>query len=81
MNSNNIILNKINAFLSSIRGYEIKSMPNSTIRELDLDSLEFINLFVMIEDEFGFTFTNDDLILDNYKVIQDIINIVLKRAG
>ena len=51
---------------------------NTQLSELGIDSMLFIQLVVDIEDEFGFEFADDDLILGLYDTLEDIINKVKK---
>ncbi len=44
-----------------------------------MDSLGSIRLVVAIEEEFGFEFNDEDLIIDNFRTLEDIICYVKKR--
>lgn len=53
----------------------IKRIENKNILDvniLDFSSLEFVELIVEIEEEFGIQFCEDDLLLDKYERIGDI---------
>ena len=46
--------------------------------DLSIDSMLFIQLVVDIEDEFGFEFDDEDLLLELYDTMEDVINKVKK---
>ena len=49
---------------------------DSRFQELGLDSIEFVELIVEIEEEFGFEFTEEELNLERYYNIKDLLNVV-----
>ena len=59
-----------------------KIFDKSIIESIDLidgagmDSITFISLVVEIEDKFGITITDDALLLENFKDVDSIVNIV-----
>ena len=70
------IIEKINEFL--IAEFEVdadKIVPSANLREtLDLDSLDYVDLVVIIEDKFGFKVVAEDFI--NISTFQDFYNYV-----
>ena len=73
------IIEKINHFL--IEDFEVEPediQPRSKLKEtLDLDSLDYIDLIVVIESNFGFKVRPEDF--QSMETIQDFYNYVEKR--
>ena len=57
---------------------EIKEDTN--LSNLSLDSLSFITALVTIEEVFSISFTDEELNINNFKNVSDLINIVNKKA-
>ena len=49
---------------------------NESLKNKGLDSIDLINLIVLIEDEFSFAFDIDELVIENFDSINDIANII-----
>jgi len=66
--------------------HTIKNNPceiniNTSFEELALTSIEFIDLIVSLEEQFDFEFDDSELVIDNYKILNDIVEIVLKNGN
>lgn len=75
------IIEKINGFLAEEFEVDPKKMqPSASIREvLELDSLDYIDLVVVIEHNFGFKVKPEDFTgLDTFRNFYDY---VIKRVG
>ena len=57
---------------------EIKEDTN--LSKLSLDSLSFITALVTIEEVFSISFTDEELNINNFKNVNDLINIVNKKV-
>jgi acyl carrier protein len=75
------IIEKINAFL--IEEFEVESgkiLPEANLREtLELDSLDYIDLVVVIEGNFGFKVKPDDFV--SISTFQDFYDYILNRMS
>ena len=62
--------------------YEIKKIKVNKISkfvEIDLDSIEFVQLLVNIENKFKIEFKEEELNLELYKNVNDLVKIVKKH--
>ena len=57
---------------------EIKE--NTNLSNLSLDSLSFINTLVTIEEVFSITFNDEELNIDNFKNVSDLVNLVKRKV-
>ena len=75
------IIEKINDFL--IDEFEVESddiTPEADLKEtLELDSLDFVDLVVAIESNFGIKLLGEDFI--NIKTLQDFYNLIERKLG
>jgi acyl carrier protein len=75
------IISKINEFL--VEEFEVdaeKIIPTSNLREtLNLDSLDYVDLVVIIESNFGFKVVAEDFI--NIHTFQDFYNYVNRKVA
>lgn len=73
------IISRINAFM--VEDFEVEESsitPDADLKEtLDLDSLDYIDLVVAIEQNFGFKVKPEDF--QTMKTIQDFYNYVFTR--
>ena len=71
-----IIINIINDNLALKE--EVKE--NTNLSNLSLDSLSFINALVTIEEVFSISFTDEELNIDNFKNVSDLVNLVKRKV-
>lgn len=75
------VIEKVNAFL--VEEFEITSeaiRPEANLREtLELDSLDYIDLVVVIENNFGFKVKPDDFV--SITTFQDFYDYILGRIS
>jgi len=75
------IIAKINEFL--VEEFEVdadKIVPDANLREtLELDSLDYVDLVVIIESNFGFKVVAEDFI--NIHTFQDFYNYVNRKVS
>jgi acyl carrier protein len=74
------IISKINAFL--IEEFELEQeqlVPSAQLKnDLGIDSLDFVDIIVIIEKNFGFKVKGEDMV--NVKTLQDFYDYVIARA-
>ena len=63
--------------ISDVKVAEING--DSTLEELGLDSIEFVELIVEIESEYGFEFDEEELNLEKYYCINDLIATIIRH--
>lgn len=75
------VIEKINAFL--VDEFEVNEsdlVPDANLKEtLDLDSLDYVDLVVVIENTFGFKVKAEDF--RNILTVQDFYNYILNRLN
>lgn len=75
------IIDKINDFL--IDEFEVESddiTPEADLKEtLELDSLDFVDLVVAVESNFGIKLVGEDFI--NIKTLQHFYNLIERKLG
>lgn len=71
-----IIINIINDNLALKE--EVKE--NTNLSNISLDSLSFINALVTIEEVFSITFNDEELNIDNFKNVSDLVNLVKRKV-
>ena len=75
------VIEKINAFL--VEEFEVdaeKIVPTANLREtLELDSLDYVDLVVIMESNFGFKVIAEDFI--NIHTFQDFYDYVNRKVG
>jgi len=78
---NEEIIRKINQLLmDEIEIDESQISPSADLkRDLGIDSLDFVDLFVIIENNFGFKMKAEDLV--DVKILQDFYNYIIKRVN
>ena len=57
---------------------EIKEDTN--LSNLSLDSLSFITALVTIEEVFSISFTDEELNINNFKNVSDLVNLVKRKV-
>jgi len=74
------IITKINNFL--IEEFELEEnqlVPNASLKEtLEIDSLDYVDLVVIIERNFGFKVKGEDFA--HIKTLQDFYDYIIKHA-
>ena len=77
---NQEIINKVNDFL--IDEFELEEdqlIPSASLKEtLEIDSLDYVDLVVIIEKNFGFKVKGEDFA--NIKSLQDFYDYIINRA-
>jgi len=75
------IISKINSFL--VEEFEVdasKITPEAPLKEtLEMDSLDFVDLVVVIESNFGIKVKGEDFI--NIKTFQDFYDFIINRVS
>ena len=56
---------------------KIKVETNSTLKDLNIDSLDILGLIVEVENKFSINFTDDEIM--GLKSVNDIINHIIKE--
>lgn len=51
------------------------------LTQIGLDSINIVYVIGEIESEFGFTFPDEELVIDNFETFNKILNIVLKYSN
>lgn len=76
-----VIISKVNEFL--VEEFEVdinKILPDANMREtLDLDSLDYVDLVVVIESNFGFKVIGEDFI--NIHTFQDFYDYCYEKVS
>ena len=77
---NKDIINKVNDFL--IDEFELEEdqlVPTASLKEaLEIDSLDYVDLVVIIERNFGFKVKGEDFA--EIKILQDFYDYIIKRV-
>ena len=73
------IIKKINQLLiEEIEISESQLSPNAELKkDLGIDSLDFVDLFVIVENNFGFKMKAEEM--SDVKTLQDFYNYIYKR--
>lgn len=50
-------------------------VPTAGFEDLDLDSIDAVDLAIAVEEEFGVKFTTEDM--EGFRCIQDVVDLVL----
>jgi acyl carrier protein len=79
--SNQEIIEKINGFLvDEFEADPSLITPEASLKEtLDLDSLDFVDLVVVIENNFGFKAKGEDFV--NIKTFQDFYDYIIEKVN
>lgn len=65
--------------ISAIIGQEMKCDTQINLFNHGLDSLRAIQLIVLLEEELGIGFDDDDLLLENFETIEKIVWVIDKK--
>ena len=81
MAANDEIIAKVNAFLVDEFEVEPEAItPDANLKEtLNLDSLDYVDLVVVIESNFGFKVKGEDFV--NIKTFQDFYNYINSKVA
>lgn len=74
----NQIRKKINAILVEIMGDE-SVLTSDNIKEMGIDSLKIVKIFVLIEQEFDIEFEDEQLLFDNYTSVDDVVLVIQEK--
>lgn len=79
--TNEEIIEKIRTTLAEEFEVDVDSIqPEANLIEtLELDSLDFVDMVVLIEQNFGFTVTGNDFV--GIKTFQDFYDFIIKRMN
>ncbi|EML6324632.1 acyl carrier protein [Bacillus cereus] len=75
------ILNSVENILKEILEVEQDIDLNEDLSSIGLDSLVSVSLIVELEEKFGITFDDDELIFENFSNIKKIIDIVESKMN
>ncbi len=71
---------KIISIIKDHLAFEEKVTEKSAMKALSLDSLSFIKILVTLEDTFNIFFTDDELNIKKFRVVDDLINLVKRKC-
>ncbi len=54
---------------------------DETLNRIGVDSVNFIEIVISLEDEFGIAFEDDELLLQNLNTINKLHNIISDKLG
>jgi acyl carrier protein len=54
---------------------EVLVLPTAGLEDLDLDSIDAVDLAIAVEEEFGLKFTSEDI--DGFRTLQDVVNVIV----
>ena len=54
---------------------------NSRLQAISLDSLSFIELLVNVENEFGIEFEPEELLIERWNTVRDLVKITEMKYG
>ena len=81
MMTKEVIIEKINAFLIDEFEVDVEDItPEANLKDtLELDSLDFVDLVVSIESNFGVKLVGEDFV--NVVSLEDFYNLIDKKLG
>lgn len=59
-------------------GIEENFTPETLLSELGFDSIMILELIVTMEEQFNFSFADDDLVGDNFQTVNNVMNLLGK---
>ncbi|MGG4340439.1 phosphopantetheine-binding protein [Paenibacillus lautus] len=77
----NICLDNIKSIVTKAMDLGIYPDADTNLIELGLDSIQVIQLIVTLEEGLGFSFKDEDLLIDNFLTIRGIYNLVQLRSA
>ena len=51
------------------------------VDDLDMDSITFMSLVILVEERFGITVPDEMLLMENFKNVSDIVQIILGQMS
>ena len=75
MDNLNLIVKLLKDYVSD----EIEITRESTLKELQIDSLDLVEVVVSAEDETGVTFEDDELV--DLKTVGDVVDLLNKKTN
>lgn len=51
--------------------------PETSLKDLGIDSLDLVEIVMQIEDELGITFEDEEI--ENFKIVQDVYDSIEKK--
>lgn len=73
--------NRVIKVIQSVIEESVSLSANSQLCDLNVNSIDFINIVVSIEAEFEFEFEDRKLLLSEFHTIQSIIDYIKERTG
>ncbi len=61
--------------------FDEKVTTDTKLNKLSVDSLSFINVLVTIEKTFHITFTDEELNMNNFKIVNDLIELIKRKIS
>ena len=79
----NQIKEKIKAYIAEVTGLEENKFKNDTLifKEGYFDSMGFVLLITLLEDDFGISTTDSDLVEENFESINAITDFILRKSN
>lgn len=74
------ISTKLKRVINEICVLDIEITDDTPLANLNFDSLSFIRLIVLCEEEFNFEFEDIDLVVGQYEYIKDLVNVISKKV-
>ncbi|MGX7149748.1 acyl carrier protein [Enterococcus ureasiticus] len=65
--------------INELKDYKNLDVDTDIVDDLNFDSLEIINLLVIVEDKFDMEFDGDDMVLENVRTIGLLSGLVIKQ--
>ena len=79
---NEEVLNDIIEIIKANESSDEKDItPDSLIKDVISGSINFVKLMIELEDRYGLDFTNDEIKVDKYGKISDLIETVNKKIS
>jgi acyl carrier protein len=79
----NQIKEKIKAYMVEVTGLEENKFQNDTLifKEGYFDSMGFVLLITLLEDDFGISTSDSDLVEENFESINAITDFILRKTN
>lgn len=70
-----------NKIKEQLDDHEMEILLSSKIHDIGLNSIDFIKLLVFVEDEFEFEFDDNDLLMEKYQVVEDMVDLICSNIS